>query len=90
MGDDTDVVFTADQIAEASTALRTALGLRPEHFTLARFIEMVSGEVEQLRAKSWSDTEIAALLAESTGSVVSAQNLADYCMPGDRDTPPQS
>jgi hypothetical protein len=75
------VVFTVDQIAACSTALRTALGLPPEHFTTERFVGMISDEIEQLRAKGWSDGEIAALVHESTQSVITAEDIADYYAP---------
>lgn len=68
-------VFTVDQIAEASTAMRTALGLRPEHFPLKRMLGMLADEIVQLRQQGWGDAEIAALLSESTGSVVPAEAL---------------
>ena len=75
MSDD-DPVFTVDQVAEANTALRTALGLRPEHFPLARVLTMLAEEIGQLRQQGWGDAEIAALLSESTGSVVPPASLA--------------
>ena len=75
MSDD-DPVFTVDQVAEANTALRTALGLRPEHFSLGRFLSMLGEEIAQLRQQGWGDAEIAALLSESTGSVVPVEALA--------------
>ena len=68
-------VFTVDQVAEANTAMRTALGLPPEHFALPRFLSMLGDEIRQLRQQGWSDTEIAALLSESTGSTVPAEAL---------------
>ena len=77
MSDD-DPVFTVDQVAEANTALRTALGLRPEHFPLARFLSMLAEEIGQLRQQGWGDAEIAALLSESTGSVVPAEGVARH------------
>ena len=75
MSSDNEVVFTVDQVAEASTALRTALGLRPEHFSLGRFIGMLRDEIVALRGQGWGDAEIAALLSESTKSVVPAEAL---------------
>lgn len=68
-------VFTVDQLAEANTALRTALGLPPEHLPLGRFVSMLGDEIAQLRQQGWGDAEIAALLSESTGSVVPAGAL---------------
>ena len=63
-------LFTVDQIAEANTAIRTALGLPPEHVSLDRFLTMLGGEIRQLRDTGWDDAEVAALLSESTGSIV--------------------
>jgi hypothetical protein len=65
-------VFTVDQVAEANTALRTALGLPPEHVRLDRFLSMLGDEIGQLRAAGWGDGEIASLLSESTGSIIPA------------------
>ena len=80
-----DVVFTVDQIAACSTALRTALGRPPEHVSTERFVGMISDEIEGLRAGGWSDAEIAALVADSTGSVVAAEDItAFYAGPEDR------
>ena len=73
-----DVVFTVDQVAACSTALRTALGKPPEHLSIAQFIGMISDEIEQLRAEAWSDVEIAALISETTGSVVGAGDVATF------------
>ena len=78
-----EVVFTVDQAAACNTALRTALGLPPEHFSTARFVGMISDGIEQLRAKGWSDVEIASLIKESTGSVIEADDLAKYYAPPD-------
>ncbi|MCW6508494.1 hypothetical protein [Lichenifustis flavocetrariae] len=79
--DDAEVVFTVDQVAEANTALRTALGRPPENFTMAQFIAMVSDEIDQLRGKGWGDAEIASLLAESTGSIVTADSVSLHYAP---------
>ena len=72
---DDEPVFTVDQVAEANTALRTALGLRPEHVSLARLVSMLGDEIAQLRQQGWGNAEIAALLSESTGSVVPPEAL---------------
>jgi hypothetical protein len=77
-------VFTVDQVAEANTAMRTALGLPPEHVSLDQFLSMLGDEIAQLRAKGWGDTEIAALLSESTGSVVPPDAVAQVTVPPDR------
>lgn len=80
-----DVVFTIDQIAACSTALRTAIGLPPEHVSTARFVGMISDEIEQMRVQGWSDAEIAALVAESTGSTIADDDIAaHYATPEQR------
>lgn len=78
MVDDTDVVFTVDQTAAANTAMRTALGLPPQHFTISAFIGMISDEIQQLRERGWGDAEIAALVGESTGTAVTPGAIADH------------
>lgn len=80
-------VFTVDQVAACSTALRTALGLPPEHFPLARFVGMISDEIEQLRSNRWSDAEIASLVAESTGSAITAEHIEAHYASADRRRP---
>ena len=81
MSDGSDVVYTVDQVATCNTALRTALGKPPEHFTQAQFVGMISDEIEQLRAQGWSDAEIASLVAESTESVMDAEAIAAHFAP---------
>lgn len=70
-------VFTVDQVATANTALRTALGLPPEHVPLDRFLSMLGDELRQLRGAGWGDAEVAALLSESTGSIVPAEAVTE-------------
>ena len=79
-----ELVFTVDQVAACNTALRTALGLPPEHVPLSRFVGMISDEIEQLRSNGWSDTEIASLVAESTGSVIAAEDIATHYVSAER------
>lgn len=73
-----DVVFTVDQVAACSTALRTALGLPPEHFSIGRFVGMISDEIGQLRREGWSDVEITALVTESIGSEIAPEDIAAH------------
>ena len=79
-----ELVFTVDQISAANTALRTALGKPPEHFAVHHFVAMISEEIDGLRTKGWNDGDIAALVAESTGSVFTAAHVADHYLPADR------
>lgn len=70
------VLFTVDQLATASTAMRVALGLPPKNLTRDEFVWAVASEVEQLRAAGWDDAGIAGLLAEATGEPIGADDLA--------------
>ena len=73
--------FTADQAANATTALREALGLPPERFGLDRFIGMISDEIEQLRQSGRSDPQIADLLPDKGGIEVPADALSRFYAP---------
>ena len=84
MSHDLDVVFTVDQIAACNTALRTVLGLPPEHVSTADFIGMISDKIEGLRTQGWSDTAIATLIHESTGSVIEPESIAEFYRPPDQ------
>ena len=79
--DQDDHTFTADQAAAANTALRMALKLPPEQFGTARFVAMISDEIEQLRAAGFADSEIAALVEESTGTTLSAEAIGRHYAP---------
>ena len=73
-----DVTVTGQQAADAQTALRKALGLPPEQFSLPAFIGMVSDEIEQLRAKGKSDGEIAKLIRSAVNVEVSADDISRF------------
>ena len=73
-----DITVTGQQAADAQTALRKALGLPPEQFPLPAFVGMVSDEIEQLRRKGKSDTEIAMLIQNAVGVELQADDIARY------------
>ena len=73
--------FTAAQAAQANTALRAPLGLPPESFPVDRFVAMISDEIEQLRTAGRDDAAIAALVRESTGGSISAEDVARHYAP---------
>lgn len=78
-----DHTFTADQAASATTALRMVLKRPPEQFTIPQFVAMISDEIEQLRAAGTSDAEIAALVEDSTGGTLSADDIGAHYAPPD-------
>ncbi|MDP4026320.1 hypothetical protein Q8W71_27225 [Methylobacterium sp. NEAU 140] len=78
---DPDPTFTAEQAAQANTALRAALDLPPEAFPVAQFVAMISDEIEQLRAAGRDDEAIAQIVRESTGGVLTAEDISEHYAP---------
>lgn len=73
--------FSANEAANAQTALRWALGLEPEQFPLRGMIGMLSDEIEQLRAAGKTDGAIAELLSGITHKPVTVEQVARYYAP---------
>jgi hypothetical protein len=73
--------FTAQQAAQANTALRAALDLPPEAFPVAQFVAMISDEIEQMRAAGHSDGAIALIVRESTGGTITATDIEQHYAP---------
>ena len=73
-----DADFSAEQAAAAVTALRSSLGLSPQRFSTETFVGMISDEIEQLRAAGRSDSDIAALLADSVDVRLAADEIGRY------------
>ena len=77
--------FTGQQAATAQTALRRALCLDPEQFSVPAFIGMVSDEIEQLRAQGKTDDQIAELIEQAIGVKLSAETITRfYATPEER------
>jgi hypothetical protein len=72
------VTFTGRQAADPQTALRKALGLPPQDFSLQAFVGMISDEIEQLRASGKDDADIAAIVSEAIGRTIDAENTAEF------------
>jgi hypothetical protein len=60
-----------------------ALGLGEERFPVPAFINMVSDEIEQLRDAGRTDSEIAALVEESSGHALTDADIARYYTPAE-------
>jgi hypothetical protein len=73
-----DLTFTGQQAATAQTALRDALGLPPENFSVEAFIGMISDEIEQLRAPGKDDSAIATLVSEVTGKSIDSETITRF------------
>lgn len=70
--------ISGHQAATAQTALRAALGLPPEQFSIEAFVGMISDEVEQPRAKGSSYEEIATLVTNATGVSISGSAVTGF------------
>ena len=75
---DDNPTFTGQQAATAQTALRHALGLAPEHFSVAAFVGMVSDEIEQLRAQGSTDDQIAGLIEQAIGVRLPSEAISRF------------
>ncbi len=69
--------FSAEDVAKAQAALRTAMGLGPESFALQAFVGLLGDEIGQLRRIGRSDADIAALLGDTLGRPVPVEALQD-------------
>ncbi|WP_263384910.1 hypothetical protein [Granulicella arctica] len=74
-----------DQALRAQNALREAAGLDEETFPLAAFVGMISDEIEVLRRMGHDDAAIARVIKQSSGIVVSVDELRqNYATPEER------
>jgi hypothetical protein len=55
--------YTIDQIALAARELREAAGADPERYTSAEVVNLLSGEIEILRQRGFTDARITHLIA---------------------------
>jgi hypothetical protein len=75
---DREPEISGQQAANAQTALRAALGLPPEQFSIQAFVGMISDEIEQLRITGASDEEIATLVTNATGVSVAGSAITRF------------
>lgn len=59
--------FSIDEAIKAQRALRQTLGLGDERFEVSEFVEMISDEIEQMKADGKSSVDIVAVVADATG-----------------------
>lgn len=76
-----DIMFTLPEALRAQKHLRDALGLGEERFPVPAFVNMISDEIDQLRGAGKSDQDIAALIEDSTGHLLTAQDIERYYTP---------
>jgi hypothetical protein len=73
--------FTARQVAITQMKMREVAGEELETFDTEDFIAMLSVEVEELRATSKSDLEIARIMSTASGEDISADDIGRYFLP---------
>ncbi len=70
-----EAAFSAEDLVRAQHALRASMGLAPEAFTVASFVAMLGGEIDQLRKIGRSDGDIAALLSTALGRPIATRAI---------------
>ncbi len=76
-----EIAFTLPEALGAQKHLRDALGLGEERFPVPAFVNMISDEIEQLRAAGKSDDDIAALVEQSSGHALTGRDIERYYTP---------
>ncbi|KQM67951.1 hypothetical protein ASE75_03495 [Sphingomonas sp. Leaf17] len=71
-------MFNLEEAIRAQRALRESLGLEEEVFPVEAFVEMISDEVEQMRAAGRSDADIVAIVARTTGQQIDPSDIATH------------
>lgn len=71
-------MFNLEEAIRAQRALRDSLGLEEEVFPVEAFVEMISDEIEQMRAAGRPDSDIVAIVAQTTGQQMTASDIATH------------
>lgn len=77
-------MFNLEEAIRAQRALRHSLGLDEEIFPTQAFVEMISDEIEQMRAAGRPDSDIVTIVADTTGQQLSVSDIATHYIPPDR------
>lgn len=80
--------ISLEDALQAQSALRADAGLAPETFSLEAFVGMISDEIEQLRKKGRSDTEIANIVRSNSPVKLTAEDVSLYYAPPEARRPP--
>jgi hypothetical protein len=71
-------MYSVDEALKAQKALRTASGLGPEMFAMEAFVGMISDEIQSLRERGQSDSDIADLIRANSQIEVTSDEIARY------------
>ena len=78
-------MYPVEEALKAQKSLREAAGLGPEQFPIQAFVGMISDEIESLRKRGKTDSDIAALIQQSSAIQITADEIAEnYAPPEER------
>jgi len=73
--------FNIEEAIAAQRGLRQALGLGDERFEVPEFVQMISDEIEQLKAEGRSSEDIVGLIADATGQRLDPADIDRHYLP---------
>ena len=78
-------MYPVEEAIKAQKALRSAAGLGPEQFPIQAFVGMISDEIESLRKRGKTDTEIAEMIEQNSAIEITPEQIAEnYASPEER------
>lgn len=78
-------MYPVEEAIKAQKALRSAAGLGPEQFPIQAFVGMISDEIESLRKRGKTDTEIAEMIEQNSTIEITPEQIAEnYASPEER------
>jgi hypothetical protein len=78
-------LYPVEEAMKAQKSLREAAGLEPEQFPIQAFVGMISDEIESLRRRGQTDSEIASIIERNSAIKITAAEIAEnYASPEER------
>lgn len=76
-----ETTFKLGEALEAQGAMRRSLGLPEEVFPVQAFVGMISDEIEASRRAGRDDQALVDLVRDTTGKVVTVEDIARFYVP---------
>ena len=73
--------YPLEEALKAQQALRDAAGLAPERFPIQAFVGMISDEIDSLRTRGKTDSDIAAIIAQNSAIAITVEEIAAHFAP---------
>ncbi len=80
-------LYPVEEAIKAQKSLREAAGLEPEQFPIEAFVGMISDEIESLRKRGKTDSEIASLIQQNSAIKITATEIAENYAPPEQRHP---